>query len=79
MWRLASPGLAPLSAVFNVVQTAVLATNKLTLLAPGLTSALLPLILLPASAGGLPPALWLTFKGVDAGSFQRTVDTALSR
>ena len=34
MWRLASPGLAPLSAVFNVVQTAVLAANKLTLVVP---------------------------------------------
>ncbi len=158
--RPVSPGLALLSAVFNVVQTAVLAANKLTLLAPvfllegsanalpaevaqglayvaikahgygfgiglvffgfaclvrgylitrcdylprtlgylllaagacylvnsfalllspGLASALFPLILLPAFVGELSLALWLTFKGVDAGLFQRAVDPALSR
>ena len=158
--RPVSPGLALLSAVFNVVQTAVLAANKLTLLAPvfllegsatalpaevaqglayvaitahgygfgvglvffgfaclvrgylimhcdylprtlgylllaagacylvnsfallllpGLASALFPLILLPAFVGELSLALWLTFKGVDAGRFQRAVDTALPR
>jgi hypothetical protein len=158
--RPVSPGLALLSAVFNVVQTAVLAANKLTLLAPilllegsanalpaevaqglayvaiqahgygfgiglvffglaclvrgylimhcdylprtlgylllaagacylvnsfalllspGLASALFPLILLPAFVGELSLALWLAFKGVDAGLFQRAVDAALSR
>jgi hypothetical protein len=158
--RPVSPGLALLSAVFNVVQTAVLAANKLTLLAPvfllegsanalpvevaqglayvaikahgygfgiglvffgfaclvrgylimhcdylprtlgylllaagacylvnsfalllapDLASALFPLILLPAFVGELSLALWLAFKGVDAGLFQRIVDPALSR
>jgi hypothetical protein len=44
--RPVSPGLALLSAVFNVVQTAVLAANKLTLLAP--------VFLLDGSANALP-------------------------
>jgi hypothetical protein len=158
--RPVSPGLALLSVVFNVVQTAVLAANKLTLLAPilllnssatalpaevaqglayvaikahgygfgiglvffgfaclvrgylivncaylprmlgylllaagvcylvnsfalllspGLASALFPLILLPAFVGELALALWLTFKGVDAGQFQKAVDLARAR
>jgi hypothetical protein len=158
--RPVSPGLALLSVVFNVVQTAVLAANKLTLLAPvfllegsatalpaevaqglayvaitahgygfgvglvffgfaclvrgylimhcdylprtlgylllaagacylvnsfalllspKLASALFPLILLPAFVGELSLALWLAFKGVDAGLFQQAVDPALSR
>jgi Domain of unknown function (DUF4386) len=49
------------------------------LLAPDLASALFPLILLPAFVGELSLALWLAFKGVDAGLFQRAVDPALSR
>jgi Domain of unknown function (DUF4386) len=49
------------------------------LLSPGLASALFPLILLPAFVGELALALWLTFKGVDAGQFQKAVDLARAR
>jgi hypothetical protein len=46
------------------------------LLLPSLASALFPLILLPAFAGELALALWLAFKGVDAGQFQKAVARA---
>jgi hypothetical protein len=61
--RPVSPGLALLSAVFNVVQTAVLAANKLTLLAP--------VFLLERSANALPAevAQGLAYVAIEAHGY----------